>query len=296
MKKYDVETMRLSEIDIRKLTDEEKLAIVMSGIHDIETEEVGNHNRADMIVVLGASPRAVNSRIKKMIRLVNKGFSNRVLLSGGLGWHRLFESSGNCDKRSAEELEKKRRQLLRDIREIINPGLLGLSPSEKEKALGFFNEDDVERKNQAKKEAQIMDLIVLSNGGLKGVKVMHEPFSDNTMENAKYAKSLVDIGVKRKELPQMSRIIIITSYYHCKRSALTFEKAFPGCEIIPCPSMDISNPDATEIDKECKRMIDYAKKGDLRDARLVELVGLERAKEIVERLSALELIGSKESI
>ena len=293
--------MKLSELQYSSLTDDEKFEIVMNGITDLYEKEVDDNSKVDLIVVLGCSPIPLEARIKKMMQLVRKGYSNNILLTGGNGWQKLYKKKDPVTGATYIDEEKKK-DLLKAIRLTISANLLGDNPGEKERALfERFNEgmeqmmhEEVSsfEKCQEDKllkldEAEFMKLMILSNGGLKGTKIFHEPFSYNTRENMQNTKALVSGLIKRGELKKLDSLIVVSSSFHCRRAMLTFQKSFPGLKVIPCPAtLDLDKRGVKlgremlnneyykkQIDNECDALINYSKNGSIQDVELSELFG-----------------------
>jgi len=301
--------MKLSEIKFERLSDEDKYELVMSGIVDFSTEEPNDKTKSDLVIVLGCSPIPLRARILKMMTLVNKGFSKNVLLSGGNGWKKLYMKKNPQTGETVIDEEKKQ-QLLKAITETISADLLGDNPSEKElklyerfiqgmKEMGQFDhvmsyEEDTKRKKLKMNEAEFMNLIIITNGGLRGAKILREPFSDNTRQNMENTSFLLECLLERKELEKIDRLIIVTSSFHCRRAFLTFKKQFPNIEILVCPATrDLEDAHLSlgrsllqndyyrnQIDRECNAIVNYSKNGSIEDVDLEDIL----PKEIVSRI------------
>ena len=286
--------MKISELDDKLLTDDEKYMLVMRGIKDYELIKPNDNTKSDLIVVLGCSPIPLEDRVKKMMGLYRLGYSNNILLSGGNGWKKLYKKK---DPQTGEEYvdEEKWKQLLEAIRTTIGANLLGNNPSKKELELfDRFNEgmkemmhvdsmpsyeEQQEKKNMNLNEAEFMKLIILTNGGLKGAHIFHEPFSFNTKDNMQYTKKYIESLLKTGELKELKRIMVVTSSFHCQRARLTFKKYFPNVEILTCPStLDFQRIGSElgpnmmknsyykkQIINECNALINYSKNGSIAD-------------------------------
>ncbi len=310
--------MKLSELQYSKLTEDEKYEIVMNGITDLSKFEVTDKSKVDLIIVLGCSPVPLEARIKKMMQLYKKGYSKNVLLTGGDGWQKLYKKKNPITGETIID-EAKRKNLLEAIRDTISANLLGDNPGEKERMLyERFNEgmkqmmhEEVPsfEKSQEDKlmrfdEAEFMKLMILSNGGLKGAKIFHEPFSFNTKENMQNTKALISGLVARGELEKVNSLIVVSSSFHCRRAMLTFEKNFPGLKVFSCPAtLDLdkrgvklgrdmlNNPYyKQQIENECQAIINYSRNGTIENAELSDFL----PKSIMETIVKSSSCTSKE--
>lgn len=256
--------MKISKLNYEKLSEKEKYCMVMSNIVDLAQIEPSDDTKADLIIVLGASPIPIRARILKMMELVKKGYANKVLLSGGMGWEKLYKKvqiDPNTKKPIIDDKtgkprividENKKQELLRAIENTISADLLGNNPTEKEqrlyerfiKGMSQLKHDDHVKpfeENQQEKslgmtEEEFMQLIMLTNGGLPEAKIFHEPFSTTTKENMEYTKRTIESLEKNGEINKVKKVIIVTSSFHCTRAMLTFKKNFPNIEVLVCPS------------------------------------------------------------
>ena len=218
-----------------------------------------------------------------MMELVKLEYSKNVLLSGGKGWQKLFrKKDANTGKTIVNEAKKE--ELTLAIHKCINGSLLC---SDEERLLDMS-------------EANMMKLIIISNGGLVNTKIFHEPFSYNTRENIEYAKTLINGLLKRKEIEKLNRMIIVTSSFHCKRAYLTFKKAFSDVDILVCPATKDLEDRGTSLGKamlsntyynkqihlECDAIINYSRNGSILDAELCEIV----PKEVAEKIEAKQKV------
>lgn len=301
--------MKISELDFSRLSEEDKYELVMNGIKDLNLENPTEKTKSDLIVILGCTPIPLRARILKMMSLVNKGYSKNILLSGGGGWKKLYKK---VDPQTGKVIinEEKRKTLLEAITKTISADLLGDNPTQKEKQLydrfiegmkKMGQEDHIMsyEENHTKKklemtEAEFMNLIIITNGGLKDVKILREPFSDNTRQNMENTKVLLDNVVERGELEKLNRMIIVTSSFHCRRAYLTFKKQFPNVDLLVCPAtkdledkglelgkkMLESDYYKQQINNECNAIINYSKNGSIYDSKLEEILPAEIAKRI----------------
>ncbi len=308
--------MKVSKLDYERLSDEEKYLIVMSKIIDFSHVTPKQDEKADVIVVLGCSPIPLRARTLKMMELVRNGYGQNVLLSGGKGWQNLFRKK-NKETGEITINEPKRQELLAAISKTISADLLGDNPTPKrlelhERFIQGMRElgqtehvMSYEQRQEIKKcdmtEVQFMQLIILSNGGLKGAKMLHEPFSTTTKQNMEYTTRLLEILTRGNEGSPVRRMIIVTSSFHCRRSYLTFKKQFPNIEVVVCPStLDLTDRGLsidrmlesdyyrTQIARECDAIINYSRNGSIADVELSDLVGEEVARRIERRQQVME--------
>jgi uncharacterized SAM-binding protein YcdF (DUF218 family) len=294
--------MRISELEYDKLTEDDMYNLIMSGVVDFGEQKATDDTKVDSIVVLGCSARPLKGRIKKMMQLQRNGYSNNIVFSGGRGWQKLVKQN-----------PEKKPVLVQAIKDAIKEDLLGDNPSTKQlEVYKKFNEEMkkmIGEKHQDKSyqeasddkkmemtEEQFMRLILITNGGLEGAKIYHDPFSTNTKENALYIGKVFETIKKEQDL-DVEKIMMVTSSFHCTRSKLNFMKLFPGLKVRACPSTEdmkeLGVPLSREMMKnkqyhdyvvgEAKKIIDYSRKGDIADVELTELVSPEIAKEIEAR-------------
>ena len=276
-KKGGMTIMKVSMLNYEMLSEEERYLIVMSNIYDVTKTALSDSSSADLIIVLGGSPRFLRARVIKMMELVKMGYSQNVLLSGGKGWLKLFIKKDEKSKRVIID-ESEKEELFSIILKSIDNNLLC---KDKERILDMS-------------EADLMKLMIISNGGLPGAKIFHEPFSYNTKQNIEYAKALLDWLLKTNRLAKLDRIIIVTASYHCKRALLNFKKYFSDVDIKVCYSTEDlkelgvsfgkemlqSEYYRRKINQECDAIINYSRKGFIYDAELSEIVSQEVAKQI----------------
>ena len=117
--------MNYSELDITKLTDEDKYNLVMNGVIDYGSIKSTKDNNPDFLVVLGCSPKVLKARILKMMELYKKGYGKYVLISGGNGWNKLFKPKKKTFKSDKEKFEylkqiaKKRKEMKSALHDTI---------------------------------------------------------------------------------------------------------------------------------------------------------------------------------
>ena len=310
--------MKLSELNYSFLTDDDKYELVMNGVYDLAMQEPTKETKSDLIIVLGCSPNPLEARIKKMMTLYRKGYGENILLTGGNGWQKLYKKTDPITGKVYID-EKKRKELLEAIRQTIGANLLGTNPTEKELALfERFNEGmkqmiheyeavsfEKHKEDQMLKmnEAEFMKLMILSNGGLRGAKIFHEPFSYNTKENMQNTEALLNGLQSRGELQKLDSIIVVTSSFHCRRVLLTFKKRFPNIKIIASPStLDMEKRGVAslgkellenkyykeQIEHESDALINYSKNGSIADVDLREILPENIIDTIISRQKRLK--------
>jgi uncharacterized SAM-binding protein YcdF (DUF218 family) len=294
--------MRISELDYSLLTDEDKYNLIMSGIKDFGKENATDETKADAIVVLGCSPRPLKARVKKMMELHKKGYSDVIILSGGRGWQKLVRQNPS-----------RKPELVQAIKDVITKELLGENVTQVEMdSYRKFNEKMKELIGKKYKEKtyqealdegkmemtedEFMQLIVLSNGGLTTANIFHEPMSTNTKENSLYISRIMQTLKQNRDI-DIKSVMVVTSAYHCTRSKLNFMHRYPDKTISVCPSTEdleengihsfeemMSNKKYHDaIVGEAQKIITYSRKGDIKDVELTELVSPEIAKNIEQR-------------
>ena len=251
--------MKYSELDTSKLSDSKIYDIVMSGIKDYSKEEVNDENNPDLLIVLGASPIPMKARIVKMMHLYKKGFGKYVLLTGGDGWHKLFtiekrKFKNDIEKSKYISTKKKKyksmkKALHKTIPEELKPGI---NSNKHGKSLYKYMRRKIQE-NLNSPETDIGYKMIKSCKDIIRIdddKIFFEPDSKNTIENMKNSKELIDNLVLSGKIPEVKRIMIITSVYHCKRAILSFKKYFPDTEVMACPSTNDITEKGSKLDKE----------------------------------------------
>lgn len=117
-----------------------------------------------------------------------------------------------------------------------------LSDGEKERLLDKSYEDYKESKAVHMREVDIMKYFNKqlndSEGELKNVSYYFEPFSQNTQDNGKYTKKLLEDMQKQGKIDvsKIDTMYIPTSGFHVRRMQLTLMKYFPDMNIISLPT------------------------------------------------------------
>ena len=105
----------------------------------------------------------------------------------------------------------------------------------------------------------------------------------NTPENALYINELLERANLRGSLQNLT---LVTNDYHALRAALTFKKVFGENVSIAVQRVeDRGEDDIKKLTSELASIIVYSQQGDLSPVDLIDLVGEEKAKEIVDCLA-----------
>ena len=312
--------MKYSELDYDLLKREGNrdyvYDLVMSGIEDYSHKAPNDKTNPDFLVVLGCSPVPVKSRVLKLVELYKKGYGRYILLTGGKGWHRISQKS-----------PEDRARMLKATRETISAKITGEERTEKqEDVLKKFDEKmretlgessyegyraHTEKKMLRYTEVQLMQKILYSLGEIPLLKIYHESFSNTTLENVLFSQKILQDLEERGEVPQINRIMLITSCFHCRRAILTFKKRFSeNVEILACPgtwdlanaTMEFTKEDLlsdkrggyyrTQIYNELNAMINYSRNGSIADVDIQEVVG----KKVAHQIEALHGYRNQETV
>lgn len=287
--------MKYSELDISKLTLDEKYELIMHGITNLSNKEARDDEKVDFLIVLGGRPATLKARIIKTIELYKRGYGKYILFSGGHGWNK-----------GVEENSEKDIEMIDFIKTNISPRLNGIERTSKEKEvlaryetyIGKNKEDeeiDLNKRIRDLSETQIMARMLQTLSDIPESCIYHEPFSTNTKENMEYTSALLKSLQKRGEVSEIKSIMLVTSSFHCRRSMLTFKKYLGDLKITSCPTtLDMKERGVTfekssilnnnyyrkQIEDEVQRIFDYIKNGSFEDADIDELVGEEYANKI----------------
>ena len=292
--------MKFSELDVSKLSLEEKYELIMCGIKDYAEENVSENTKVDFLIVLGCRPVPLKARIIKAAELYKKGYAKYLLFSGGHGWNRKVEIESDKD-----------REMIEAVRNIVNPQLIEESINEKERAIDEKRQitpeerlEDLNAKIRNLSECQLMTRMMITLGEVPQNNIFHEPFSNNTVENIKYTEALFRSIIKRGEVSNIDSVMIITSSFHCRRAMLTFRKYFEKLKISACPTTldfkerglslckeDILNSEyyRKQIENEINAIINYTRNGSIEDCDISEVVGKELAKKIEAKHNPIEI-------
>ena len=130
-----------------------------------------------------------------------------------------------------------------------------LSDDEKERLLEKSYEDYKESKAVHMREVDIMKYFNKqlndSEGELKNVSYYFEPFSQNTQDNGKYTKKLLEDMQKQGKIDtsKIDTMYIPTSGFHVRRMQLTLMKYFPDMNIISLPTTQDLEVDKFDVKK-----------------------------------------------
>lgn len=300
--------MKYSELDIKKLNDNDIYDLIMTGIINYADNKPNEKTNPDFLIVLGCSPIPLKARIVKMMHLYKEGYGKYILLSGGTGWHKLFKpekKNFKSDKDRFEYMKLKANKyknmklaLQATIPDDIRPGI-----NNPKSGKGLYKHMHKKLKQSLEKsEAQIgysiikacQDIISISDD-----KIFFEYDSENTIQNLEYSKKLLDDLQKSNKIDKVNRIMIITSSFHCRRAELSFKKYFPDIDVLSCPAtMDIENAGLNftkndlmnnpyymqQFRNELSAIINYTKNGSISNLNIEDVLGVERANEIKQKL------------
>jgi len=298
--------MKISELTMDKLSDDDIYNLIMTDIKDFSAEILPENEKPDWIVVLGAAPMSLSYRMRQLGKLLRSGEYNNayVVITGGPGFRRLFTPDQNKRFTSNEAYSEYIHKLkMAELRQKVN--LLKLENK------GTFHLKDKEKisdKEKSRRFRKIKGYLVMTEAELGKTmlehdlqrKVMLEDESTNTLENVLFTKDIIDnielllfnYGLDKE---QNDNIMLVTSPFHCRRAALTFQKRFPNKKIIACPAVaelygrglplkkEKLMKDKTfmkQIRGECERLILYSNKGDIADVEISSLVGEDKARKI----------------
>lgn len=297
--------MKFSDLDIKKLTDDDIYDLIMSGVVDYANEKPTDNNNPDFLIVLGCSPVPLKARVVKMMQLYKNGYGKYVLLSGGKGWHKLFKAEDKKFKNDAEKYAymklkaKKHKEMKLALKKTIFDGMKDEKlEGKKGKALYKYMG---KRLKQAldEPEAQIAYKIMKAGQDLVEIpenRMFFEQESLNTVQNLKYSKRLLDDLQENGKADEIKRIMVITSSFHCRRAVLSFKKYFPNIDVIACPStLDIKNKGLDlskgrlindsyymkQFKNEINAIVNYSKNGSIADAEIEDII---KDKNVLERI------------
>lgn len=244
--------MKISELKKHNLNEEQKIGFIMNNVKDIAKEDRRNFPKADCAIVLGCSPIPLKDRMLKAIQLYNLGFNDKILLSGGYGYH-VLEKENN----------------IKNIKKVLKP----------------FIDIEVDEELYDLTEAELCYKILYNNSDSFKIPkrdLLFDVYSNNSGENAKYSKYVIDF-FQREENKKIKRCIIITSAFHIKRALLTFKKIFPEIEFIGAPATNDLKRNNVYLETICDdkyyrkqiideydRIIKYVEKEILFDERVHE--------------------------
>lgn len=292
--------MKFSELDKSKLSMEEKYELIMSEIHDYARQEAKEEQKVDFLIVLGCRPVPLKARIIKAAELYKRNYAKYILFSGGPAWNNKVERG------SSKDLE-----MIEAVRQSVKPELLGENLDEKRRELeARFSEmlgekpKSPEDRIRELSECQLMSRMMITLGDVPAKRIFHEPFSNNTIENIKYAAALFENIQETGEVSKINSVMLVTSSFHCRRAILSFKKYFKDIDIHACPSTldfkdkgitfckeDILNSEyyRKQIENELDAIINYTRNGSIEDCDISEVVSNEVCKKIEARHSEIEI-------
>lgn len=304
--------MKFSELDIKKLSPDDIYDLVMAGVKDYSKQHADETNMPDFIVLLGCTPLTLEQRVLKLIELYDKGYGKYIILTGGLGWHKLFKADPdkkfiddkelfNYTRKLNENLKKQKKSLSKIFEKDLSPASCKLSDTDftykkyykrRRKLMHeYLEESEAElgyRMIDKQKREDIQQVTLIETGSV------------NTIQNVLFTRNIIDDLVVNCGIDKPKRLMLITSPFHCRRACLTFKKYFPDCDVIACPStagmVNKGVPFTKEalmgheyyskqFRNECDAIINYSRKGDIADIDISGVVGPRRASEIEERVT-----------
>lgn len=265
-----ISTMKFSELDLTKLSIEEKYELVMHGVTDYGKRKAKEKEKVDFLIVLGCTPRPLKARVVKAAELYKRGYTDYILLSGGHGWNRNVEKNSDRDK-----------YLLDRAREAIET-----------EALEGYEDEDIRELTESELMSKMIKFLDVPED-----KLFYEPFSNTTLENIKATKYIFRGIEDRGEVDSINSVMLVTSSFHCRRAILTYRRIFVGFDISACPAtMDfgeagfsketILNSDyyKKQIENELAAIVNYTRNGSIEDCDISEFVGKKIAKHIENKM------------
>ena len=304
--------MKFSELDIEKLSPDDIYDLVMTGVKDYSKENVNESNTTDFIILLGCTPLTLEQRVLKLIELYDKGYGKYIILTGGLGWHKLFKADPNKKFKDDKDLSDYVRKLNANLKrqkkslaKIFNENLRPVSAKLKNGQLTYTKYYKKRRKlmneylEESEAELGYRMIDKQQRNDIQSVTLV-ESNSINTLQNVLFTRNMIDDLVVNCGIDKPKRLMIITSPFHCRRACLTFKKYFPDCDVIACPSTAgmlnkgvpftkealMANPYySKQFRNECDAIINYSKKGDIADINIEDLLGERRASQIEDKVT-----------
>ena len=304
--------MRFSELDINKLSQDDIYDLVMAGVKDYSKQNADDSNMPDFIILLGCTPLTLEQRVLKLIELYDKGYGKYIILTGGLGWHKLFKADPNKKFKDDKDLSDYARKLNANLKrqkkslaKIFNENLRPVSGKLKNGQLTYTKYYKKRRKlmneylEESEAELGYRMIDKQQRNDIQSVTLV-ESNSINTLQNVLFTRNIIDDLVANCGVDKPKRLMIITSPFHCRRACLTFKKYFPNCDVIACPSTAgmvnkgvpftkealMANPYySKQFRNECDAIINYSRKGDIADMDIEQVIGERRASQIEEKVT-----------
>lgn len=304
--------MRFSELDINKLSQDDIYDLVMAGVKDYSKQNADDSNMPDFIILLGCTPLTLEQRVLKLIELYDKGYGKFIILTGGLGWHKLFKADPNKKFKDDKDLSDYARKLNANLKrqkkslaKIFNENLRPVSGKLKNGQLTYTKYYKKRRKlmneylEESEAELGYRMIDKQQRNDIQSVTLV-ESNSINTLQNVLFTRNIIEDLVVNCGVDKPKRLMIITSPFHCRRACLTFKKYFPNCDVIACPSTAgminkgvpftkealMANPYySKQFRNECDAIINYSRKGDIADIDIEQVIGERRASQIEEKVT-----------
>ena len=304
--------MKFSELDINKLSQDDIYDLVMAGVKDYSKQNADDSNMPDFIILLGCTPLTLEQRVLKLIELYDKGYGKYIILTGGLGWHKLFKADPNKKFKDDKDLSDYARKLNANLKrqkkslaKIFNENLRPVSGKLKNGQLTYTKYYKKRRKlmneylEESEAELGYRMIDKQQRNDIQSVTLV-ESNSINTLQNVLFTRNIIDDLVANCGVDKPKRLMIITSPFHCRRACLTFKKYFPNCDVIACPSTAgmvnkgvpftkealMANPYySKQFRNECDAIINYSRKGDIADMDIEQVIGERRDSQIEEKVT-----------
>lgn len=236
--------MKLSELDVSKLSKEQLYDLVLKGITS-NVLDMPKDGKKTAIVVLGAKATAIKRRMIKAAELYKGGYGDTLILSGGLGW----KGKANI----GEDIKK--------VRESI-PGM------------DEYSDETIFQMTEAEfmdKIAEFMDI--------PQENIIYEYYSENTLENAEY--SVISSKVDKFEryiivsdLQHMRRAELTFKKVQDSECEIICCSASGG--LVEKSREQILREDMSKLECEAKKLVEYSKEGDILDVDVEQYINQSR--------------------
>jgi hypothetical protein len=266
----------------------------MTGVEDCSGRKPKESEMPEYVILPGAMPTILEARINKLDALYKNGWCKNIIISGGNIWKdRIPDKPGDT---SQQRLLKTKHRLV--LQRIFKNLFEYTRSDESTKIRDLISMRKVLVKNSDKyigeSEGNLGYILFKNKNDSNKPTAFIDTKATNTKENSLRSHDIVEDNESEKgrTADDVKKIMIVTSTFHCRRTMLTFKKDFPNAEIIACPTMSkidkkefINTPNIiNQLRNECKKCIDYIKKGDLADIEIEEIVGKKRATEIEAKM------------
>lgn len=275
--------MKVSDINYDLLSDVDKYNIIMSQVKDIDSST----KPFDATIILGCSPRLLYDRVLKANELYNNNLCDTFILSGNCAWQKLWKMD-----------EARKLEFYNDIKELIGNNILIERCHYLYDLYVIYLKDKYPNNKYPSwndyllnlKEANLMFDFINELGTFNNANIIMEPYSNNTPENAKNSKLLLEYLGKNN----LNRIAVITISWHVRRSYLTFKKYFPNSEIVVIPSTNDLKRKNTFLNSkeyydyfkdiifgEVEKIIKYSRNGSIEDMDLDDFLEPDLVQKLV---------------